>query len=255
MTPNPILAALKRGETVVAMWHQLASPEVAEAMVHRGWPVQLVDNEHGTASLEKTVEIHRGILAAGGDMLLRVPAADPTLLKLMVDRGFRSLMAPMINTAEAAQEFVDACRYPPHGKRGYAAPIVRASGYGSNRGYMRGAHEEMLLVAQIEHVDAVDNIEAIAAVPGIDALFIGPNDLAGSIGRLEELDHPDVLALCERAENAILKSGKWLGSILRPGRTGVELHERGCRLIAGPSDIGFLLAGADAAHVAYPFMK
>ncbi len=248
MTPNPILAALKRDETVVAMWLETGSADLAEAAVLRGWPTILIDNEHGVASLDEAVTIHRAVRSAGGEVILRVPSADPALLKVVLDRGFRAIMVPMVNTVEAAQELARVCYYPPRGTRGYAAPIVRASGYGANRDYRRACHDDLLLIAQIEHVDAVDNIAGIAATPGIDALFIGPNDLAGSIGRLEELDHPDVLALCEKAEQEILKSGKWLGSIVRPGRSTADLHERGCRLIAGPSDIGIFLAGADAAH-------
>ncbi|GAB5373630.1 MAG: aldolase/citrate lyase family protein [Acuticoccus sp.] len=248
MTPNPIIAALGRGETIVAMWLETGSPDLAEAAVHRGWPVILVDNEHGVASLDDAVAIHRAVRSAGGEVILRVPSDDPTYLKLVLDRGFRAVMVPMVNTKEAAKALADACYYPPRGNRGYAAPIVRASGYGANPDYRRDAHDDLLLIAQVEHVEAVDNIAEIAATDGIDALFIGPNDLAGSIGKLEELDHPDVLALCERAEEAILKSGKYLGSITRPTRNTAELHKRGCRIIAGPSDIGIFLAGATAAH-------
>lgn len=251
--PNPIRETLQRGETIVGMWIETGSPDLAEAAVHRGWRFLFLDNEHGLADLDRAVDIHRAALSAGGDVILRVPSADPTHLKLVMDRGFRSIMAPMINSAAEAKVFADACRYPPRGVRGYAAPIVRGSGYGARKDYMRTAHEDLLLIAQIEHQDAVENIADIAAVDGIDALFIGPNDLAGSIGHLEELDHPDVVALCERAEQGTLNAGKWLGSIPRPGRTAADLHGIGCRLIAGPSDIGFFLAGADAAHADYPF--
>jgi 4-hydroxy-2-oxoheptanedioate aldolase len=184
-------------------------------------------------------------------VIIRVPSADPTTLKLVMDRGFRSIMAPMINTAAEAKAFADACRYPPFGRRGYAAPIVRASGWGTETGYTQGAHEELLLIAQIEHVDAIDEIEAIAAVEGIDALLIGPNDLAGSMGLLERLEDKKVRDACERVETAALAAGKWLGSIPRPGRTAQELHDIGCRLIAGPADIMLFLDGARAAVDAF----
>ncbi|MEO1103026.1 MAG: aldolase/citrate lyase family protein, partial [Pseudomonadota bacterium] len=204
MPPNPIRAALARGETIVAMWMALGSPEIAEAAVHHGFPFVIVDNEHGLSDFAKAVELQRAAQAAGGDVILRVPAADPTLLKLAMDRGFQTIMAPMINTGAQAKAFADACRYPPIGTRGYAAGAIRASGYGAQKDYLTRSSEEVLLLAQIEHKDAVDNIEAIAATPGIDGLFLGPNDLAGSIGRLEQLDHPDVMALCERMEEATL---------------------------------------------------
>lgn len=251
MTPNPIKAALKRGETVVGMWLATGSPDLAEAAARMGWKTFFLDNEHGVATLDDAVHIHRAVLSAGGDVILRVPSADPTTLKLVLDRGFRSIMAPMVNTAEEARAFAEACRYPPHGRRGYAAPIVRGSGWGTEAEYTHRAHEELLLVAQIEHVDAIDQIEAIAAVEGIDALLIGPNDLAGSMGLLERLDDPKVLEACERVEKATLAAGKWLGSIPRPGRSAQELHDVGCRLIAGPADIMLFLDGARAALDAF----
>lgn len=251
MSPNPIKAALRRGETVVGMWSATGSADLAEAAVRIGWKTIFLDNEHGVASLDQAVNIHRAALSAGGDVILRVPSADPTHLKLVLDRGFRSIMAPMINTAEEAKAFVDACRYPPLGKRGYAAPIVRASGWGTLLDYTATAHDDLLLIAQIEHVDAIDQIPEIAAIDGIDALLIGPNDLAGSIGMLERLGEDPVLEACERVEKAVLASGKWLGSIPRPGRTTQQLHDVGCRLIAGPADIMLFLDGARAALAAY----
>ncbi|MEM9223177.1 MAG: aldolase/citrate lyase family protein [Pseudomonadota bacterium] len=247
MQPNPIRAAMASGNTVIAMWMALGSPEIAEAAVRHGWRTLLVDNEHGASNLDRAVEIHRAALSGGGDVILRVPSANPDYLKHVTDRGFRTIMAPMINTAEDAETFTKACRYPPLGTRGYSAPTVRASGYGADPNYRARSHEDLLLIAQIEHTEAVKNLDAIAAVDGIDVLFTGPNDLAGSIGQLENLGHPDVLALCEKVEETVLKSGKWLGSIPRPGRTAQELHALGCRLIAGPLDINIFTAGARAA--------
>lgn len=247
MEANPIKAALRRGETVKAMWSGTGSADLAEAAVRIGWPAVVIDNEHGVADLAQAVAIHRAVLSAGGDVILRVPANDPTVLKLALDRGFRSIMAPMVSSVAEAQAFAAACLYPPRGRRGYAAPIVRSSGYGTMDGYAASAHEDMLLIAQIEHIDAVDEVEAIAAVPGIDALFLGPNDLAGSMGLLERLDHAEAMAVYERVEQAVVGAGKWFGCIPRPGRTPAELEAAGCRIIAGPSDIGLFLAGARAA--------
>lgn len=242
--PNAVLTALQAGKTVRAMWSSTGSPDLAEAAVLIGWDTILVDTEHGVCDLDQAVAIHRAVLSAGGDVILRVPSADPVHLKQVMDRGFRNIMAPMINSAEEAVAFVAACRYPPEGRRGYAAPVVRASGWGADPHYRATSHRNQLLIAQIEHASAVDAVGAIASVDGIDALFVGPNDLAGSIGRLEELDHPDVMALCERVERETLASGKWFGSIPRPGRTPRELHELGCRIIAGPGDIGLFVKGA-----------
>ncbi|MEM8852996.1 MAG: aldolase/citrate lyase family protein [Pseudomonadota bacterium] len=253
MPPNPILAALKRGETVTAMWSETGSPDLAEAAVRIGWKVIVIDNEHGVASLDKAVEIHRAVLSAGGDVIIRVPSVDPVHLKQVLDRGFRSIMAPMVHDVATAELLVDACRYPPFGSRGYAAPIVRASGYGTTPDYVKTANDELLLIAQIEHKDAVENLADIAAVDGINALLLGPNDLAGSHGLLERLDHPDMMALYERVEKETIASGRWFGSICRPGRSARDLHELGCRIIVGPADIGLFLAGAREALDEFQF--
>ena len=253
MTPNPIKAALQRGETIIGMWHATGSPDLAEAAVKIGWNVLFLDNEHGIANLETAVDIHRAALAAGGDVIIRVPSADPVHLKRVLDRGFRSIMVPMVNSADEARALANACRYPPRGQRGYAAPIVRGSGWGTETEYTQKAHEELLLIAQIEHIDAVDDVAAIASVDGIDAIFIGPNDLAGSMGLLERLDDPRVLEACAKVEQETLSAGKVLGSIPRPGRSVQDLHDLGCRLVAGPGDIMIFLEGARAARKTFAF--
>ncbi|WP_108662656.1 HpcH/HpaI aldolase family protein [Acuticoccus kandeliae] len=254
MSPNATKAAMMRGETVCAMWSGAASADLVEAAGHIGWKTIIIDNEHGVADLGHAVTLDRAIRAAGGESILRIPTADPVLLKLVLDRGFRSIMAPMIGSRAEAEAFAQACRYPPLGRRGYAAPIVRGSSFGTIANYVRGsAADDLLLIAQIEHVDAVENISEIASVDGIDMLFLGPNDLAGSIGRLEQLDHPDVMALCERVEKETMASGKMFGSIVRPGRTPRQLHDLGARLIAGVSDIGLFLEAARKAREDYNF--
>lgn len=254
MMPNPVKAALRRGETVKLMWSSTGSPDLAEAAVHIGWPFILIDTEHGVSGLDSAVAVHRAVLSAGGDAVIRVPSADPTHLKRVLDRGFRSIMVPMVNTPEDAKALVAACRYPPRGRRGYAASVVRASAYGTVPDYVANANDDLLLIAQIEDIGAVDRIPEIAAVEGIDSLFLGPNDLAGSMGLLERLDHPDAMAAYERVEEKVLASGKWLGEIPRPGRTPEELHRAGCRLIAGPMDIKIFLTGAKAALEEFSFL-
>ncbi len=143
----------------------------------------------------------------------------------------------MITDKKAAQEAVAACRYPPLGIRGYAAPMVRASGYGADPTYGKNANDQLLLIAQIEHVESCDNIAEIAAVDGIDMLFIGPFDLAGSMGCFENIENSTVTAMIERIENRIRVSGKMLGGFPLPGKTNQELEGSGYRLIAGQSDI------------------
>lgn len=237
---NPTRQALEQGRTVSALWLESASPEIAEMAVHAGWKTILVDNEHGIASLEHTAHLLRAVEAAGGDVVLRIPADDPAYLKRILDMGVRSIMVPMINSAAQARAIVDACRYPPQGNRGYAAPIVRASHFGSVSDYARIANDNLLLIVQIEHINAQEEIEAIAAVEGIDMLFIGPNDLAGSMGRLEQLEDVDVRQTIQAMEERIMASGCWMGTITAPTRDIDTLSNSGYRFVAGPNDIAIM---------------
>ena len=246
---NRLKQWIAEGKFVPAIWAELASPITAEAAVYAGWPAVIIDNEHGPANLEQAVHILRAVEAAGGEAVLRAPEMDPTYLKLALDRGFRSIMAPMINDAAAAQAFAAACRYPPLGKRGYAAPITRSSRYGADAGYAHSAHEELFLMAQIETPEAIANAAAIAAVDGIDMLFVGPNDLAAIMGHLERMDAPEVVQALDSLEAAARAAGAPLGSVLRPGCDVKALRERGYQLIGSASDIGLFVEGArrDAA--------
>ncbi|WP_456268791.1 aldolase/citrate lyase family protein [Kushneria sp. AK178] len=237
---NPTRQALEQGRTVSALWLESASPEIAELAVHAGWKTILVDNEHGIASLEHTAHLLRAVEAAGGDVVLRIPAEDPAYLKRILDMGVRSIMVPMINSAAQARAIVDACRYPPQGNRGYAAPIVRASRFGAISDYARLANDNLLLIVQIEHIDAREEIEAIAAVEGIDMLFIGPNDLAGSMDRLEQLEDADVRQTIQALEERITASGCWMGTITAPTRDIDTLSNAGYRFVAGPNDIAIM---------------
>ncbi|MFO1138606.1 MAG: aldolase/citrate lyase family protein [Paracoccus sp. (in: a-proteobacteria)] len=245
---NPLKARLAAGETIRAAWAGLGSPDVAEIMVRHGWPVVVIDGEHGIGDIENWVAMARAVEAAGGEAILRVPEGSDALLKRVLDRGFRSIIVPMVNSAQEAARIAAACRYPPLGRRGYAAPVVRGSGFGSVPGYaLHAAAEELLLIVQCEHADAVAGIEALAAVDGVDMVFIGPNDLAGSMGLLEQLEAPALHAAFQRVEQAVAASGKMLGTITGPGRSWGQLAAGGYRLIVGPTDAQFVIAGARAS--------
>ena len=244
---NRLKARLAAGETVCGAWLEFGSPHIAEAMVRHGWDVIVVDCEHGCAGVDAAGELIRAVEAAGGEAILRVPSGDDATLKRALDGGARSIMVPMVNDAATALQVASACRYPPLGRRGYAAPIVRASGFGAIADYRANAHEDLFLMAQIEHVSAVADFDAIMATPGVDMGFVGPNDLAGSIGLLERLDHPDVVAELGRIEAAARASGAMLGTITGQGRGWKALEALGYRLIIGPNDISLLTGALRAA--------
>ena len=245
--PNLLKRRLLAGERVAAMWIQLESPTLAEAAVHAGWRTLVIDTEHGWIGHETLVHMLRACEAAGGHAIVRVPDAEPTTIKRALDLGVQSLMVPMVASAASAATLVRAARYPPYGERGYAAPVVRASRYGAYPGYAGWAHEELLLIAQIEHVGAVAEAAAIAAVDGVDMVFIGPNDLAGSLDRLERLGEPEVARAIAEVEAAAKAAGRLLGTVPHDGRDAAGCFAAGHRLCACASDIGSFLDGAARA--------
>lgn len=245
---NRLKQNLAGGEQVAAAWIELGNPDIAEIMVRHGWSTLLIDGEHGVGDLEDWVAVARAAQAAGAEVVLRVPDASETTLKRVLDRGFNSLVVPMVNTAEQASAIVAACRYPSFGRRGYAAPIVRASDWGIQKDYARQrAADDLLLILQCEHVESVDNLEAISQVEGVDMIFIGPNDLAASIDRIEQLEDEAVRDLIVRIETIAADNRMPLGTILGPKRGWSELKQLGYRFIVGPSDVTILMQGARSA--------
>lgn len=245
---NRLKHRLLSGEFVTAAWVELGSPDNAEAMVRNGWDTILIDGEHGIGDLEQWTAVARAVEAAGGEPLLRVPNAQQWMLNKILDRGFRSLIVPRVNTPAEAQAVADACFYPPRGTRGYAAPIVRASSFGARPGYaLKEAHEELLLMVQCEDVAAVDSIAAIAGISGIDAIFIGPNDLAGSVDRLERLFDETPQSLIEKVEMECKRQGRMLATIVGARGDWSQLKSRGYNFVAGPSDVSLIASAARQA--------
>ena len=234
---NTLKKKLAAGRPVVGMWAGLAAPAIVEMASHAGYDFVIIDNEHGQMGLESTIDMMRAMAAGGAEPMVRVPGKDPDFLKRVLDAGAASLMVPMVDTAEQAREIVAACRYPPRGRRGYAAPAIRASRHGLDADYVEWADEELFLCLQVESAEAVANADAIAAVDGVDMLFVGASDLSGDLGVLGETAHPDVLAAIGRVKAAGAAHGKPLGTIPRPGVPTAELARDGFLLGAGALDI------------------
>lgn len=175
---------LRAGEPVAANWITMMEPAIAEITADIGYEVAFIDTEHTTATLKEVENVVRGLEARGDtDAIVRVPSNDPIYLKRVLDIGIQGVMVPMIETAEQAEAVVNATRYPPEGTRGTGAG--RAQSYGSNMAeYVESADEQLLRIVQVETPRAVDNVAEIAAVDGIDALFVGPVDLSTGLGDL-----------------------------------------------------------------------
>jgi 4-hydroxy-2-oxoheptanedioate aldolase len=245
--PNLLKTRLEAGESVYGAWIGTGSPANAEILGHVGFDFLVIDQEHGAGEMVDAVAALRAVEVSGTPCIVRAPWNDPIWLKRILDAGAESVMIPGVETADAAAAAVRACRYPPQGLRGYAASVIRASTFGLEADYIQKANENLLTVVQIESAAAVMQAAEICAVEGVDVVFIGANDLAGSIGRLEQLDHPEVRSLVRQAEEVILASGKPMGTVPSAGASWQELFGRGYRMVVGPHDVILLREAARMA--------
>lgn len=247
---NSLKRRLLGSRKAFGSWLHLAHPAATEAMASAGYDFLFIDNEHGPGSLDDTLLQLQVLAATDVAPVVRVPWNDPIYLKRVLDIGATSIMIPMIETAEQAKAAVAACRYPPRGVRGFGP--WREMGRGSDLAeYGRRAHEELLIIGQIESVEAVGNIDEIAAVDGLDLLYIGPNDLSGSVGRFREFDHPDVIGAIDRAFAGIKRANKPAGIVPFGSRTTADLFQSGYAMLAAATDIALMRGAAGAEVAAY----
>ncbi len=246
----PLKAELLAGRPAFGCWLELFSPLAAEIVAQAGYDCVMIDLEHGPGSLMDALALLHAVQGAGAAPLLRVPANDPVELKRALDIGLAGVMIPSVDSRAEAEAAVGACRYPPRGIRGMAAPIVRAAGYGADwKAYVQRADEALLVICQIESRAAVEAVDEIAAVEGVDMLFVGPFDLSASVGHLGQPDHPEVRELIAAIERAAVNAGKLLGGIPTPERGVEELLAAGYHLLLPDAD-SLLLRDAARAGLA-----
>lgn len=246
---NRLKLRLRDGERLFGAWLGMGSAAVSELMAAAGFDFLVIDLEHGAASLADAVAMMRACDARGTPAIVRVPWNDHVFIKRTLDAGAMSLMIPMIESEGEAAAAVAACRFPPAGRRGYAAPAMRCSHYGFIADYTARANDELLIIAQIESAGAAARAQAVAAVDGVDLVLIGINDLAGSIGLLEQLDRPEVDALVRQAEAGVRAAGKPLGTVPSARMDSAALFADGYSLVAGAVD-SILLRDAAKAELA-----
>ena len=191
---------LRSGKRLIGTMVTLSTPSTAEILAEVGYQWLFVDAEHGPL---ETAEL-LGILQAVSDRVpcvIRVPKNDDGLIKKALDLGAAGIIVPNVNSADEAAAVVDAARYAPEGSRGVG--LARAHGYGlSFAEYVENANDHIAVIVQAEHKDAVENIEAIASVPGVDAVLLGPYDLSASLGKMGEISDPVVTAAIDRITEA-----------------------------------------------------
>lgn len=201
MTATPSFRSrLARGDTLLGTMVTLPDAAVAEILADVGFDWLFIDGEHGPLQTHEILAMLRAV-DHRTPCLVRVPAADEVPIKTVLDLGAEGIIVPQVNTAEQAASVVQWARYAPQGSRGVG--LARAHGYGRRfREYVESANERTVVVVQAEHIQAVDNIEAIVQVPGIDAVLLGPYDLSASLGKMGQIDDPTVVAAIDRVTTA-----------------------------------------------------
>lgn len=207
---NRFKRGLRDGRQQIGLWNQIPNALVAEmlAMAQYDWIV--IDTEHALTDVPDTLPLMQAMAPYRTQAVVRPASNDPVLIKRLLDLGAQTLLIPYVQNAQEAAAAVAAIRYAPRGMRGVAT-FTRASLFGQVTDYVATAEDELCLILQIETAEAVDRIAEIAAVDGVDGLFIGPADLAASMGHGSNQRHPDVVAMIARAIRDIRAAGKPAG--------------------------------------------
>ncbi|SDQ26857.1 HpcH/HpaI aldolase family protein [Leucobacter chromiiresistens] len=226
---------------LIGLWASASSPVTAEIVAGSGCDWVLLDAEHSPNGLESVLAQLHAMSAYPVAPLVRVPYGDTVAIKQFLDLGAQNLLVPMVDSAEQAEEVVRAVRYPPRGVRGVGSALARSARWNRVDGYLGRADETVSLTVQIESAAAVADAERILAVDGVDAVFIGPSDLAASMGLLGQQNHPDVVGAVLRTIERAVAAGV-------PAGVNAFVPEDADRYIAAGAS--FVAVGADVAILA-----
>jgi 4-hydroxy-2-oxoheptanedioate aldolase len=249
---NAFKQALANGERQVGLWSGLASNLAAEILAGAGFDWIVIDGEHAPNDISTLLPQLQAMRGGTAEPVFRVPWNEPVIIKRALDVGARSLLIPFVQNAEEAKRAAAAARYPPLGIRGVAV-VPRAIDYGRTQNYHRNAHLDTCVLVQVETRSALGQIEAIAAIEGIDGIFIGPSDLAADFGHLGNPKHPDVQAAIKEAAQRIRASGKSAGTLAGSIEDVEFLFGLGYNFTATGSDVGILARGVE--NIAARFNK
>lgn len=207
---NRFKRGLRDRRQQIGLWNQIPNALVAEMLATANYDWIVIDTEHALTDVPDTLPLMQAMAPYRTHAVVRPASNDPVLIKRLLDLGTQTLLIPYVQDADEAARAVAAIRYAPRGMRGVAT-FTRASVFGQVADYVRDAEDELCLILQIETAEAVERIPQIAAVDGVDALFIGPADLAASMGYGSDMRHPEVERMIERAIRAITDAGKPAG--------------------------------------------
>jgi len=237
-TPLSLKSRLAAGETLLGHALLSFSPTLAEIAALAGFDYILMDMEHGQGGVQEALACLRALDATRTPAIIRIPAACSVWASKALDLGPAGIMFPNVESPATAAAAVSYCRFPPRGVRGAAHPLVRASGYGLDDSYLSRCENDTLIVCQVETAAAIAQVEAIAAVDGVDVVHTGPHDLAASMGYMGDLDNGEVRAKLREAETKVLGSHMaYLGGPAMPNDPPEQLRLRGYQMVVGAKDI------------------
>ncbi len=244
---NKVKEAWKAGKAVVNGWLAIPNAFSAEMYSQCGWDSVTVDMQHGVQDYLSCVSCFQGMAPSGVTPMVRVPWNEPGIIGKVLDAGAYGVICPMINTAQEAANLVQFSKYPPHGTRSNGP--IRAGAYGSSGSYQKTANDEILVIPMIETKTAIENIQSILDVPGIDGIYIGPSDLSFSYGKEPKLDveDPEILAIYEMLLKECGKRGISAGLHNGSPAYANRMIKMGFKLVTISNEVGLMVNAAKSA--------
>ncbi|GAA6181214.1 4-hydroxy-2-oxoheptanedioate aldolase [Shimia sp. NS0008-38b] len=242
---NPFLAALREGKPQIGLWVSLGDALTTEVVAGAGFDWLLLDMEHGAGEITDVQAQLQVIKGYESTAIVRPDWNDPVKIKRLMDLGAPGLLFPMVNTAEEAAAAVAATRYPPEGTRGYGG-TTRATSFGRDKTYVDTIEDSTAVLIQVETLQALDNIDAIASVDGVDGVFFGPSDIASQMGLVGQSGHDDVWARILPAAMRLISKRIPVGTLVRDVEFARHLIKAGFTFVACGSDAALLAKSADA---------
>jgi 2-dehydro-3-deoxyglucarate aldolase len=241
--PNSFRRDLRANKQLIGCWCSLASNITTEILGYAGFDWLLLDGEHAPNDMSSFISQLQALKDSSSAPVVRPPWAEPVIIKRLLDIGFYNFLMPWIENAEQARAAVAATRYPPQGMRGMGTGH-RSNRYGYVTDYFTTINDNITVMVQIESASGVDHAAEIAAVEGIDGLFIGPSDLSAALGYLGQPNHPEVQKAMSRVLSAAREHGKPVG-ILAPGEADARRYiEQGMTFVAVGGDVGLFRAAS-----------
>ncbi len=240
MKINTFKQALKGDKPLFGLWQGIPDTTVAEIGAGAGFDWVLIDAEHGPFDVRSVMSHLQAIEPYPVSALVRPVEGNTALIKQFMDIGVQTLLVPMVDTAEQAQQIVKAAKYPPEGVRGLGTSMARAANWNRTPDYLAKANDEVCVIVQIETLTGLENIEDIVAVEGVDAVFIGPSDLSAAMGHVGNPGHPEVVTAIENGFKVIISAGKQAGVLAVNKELVNKYIEAGARFIGVGVDAALL---------------